>query len=110
MTKFFPGIILLTCMLLPAFVSAQNSDVKADVAISLQQDTEVWAGQQVTLNLDLKTSGLSFSNSLFNLPEVNGAFLMQTDTTTIIGYIYHFMWLYKPYMGIIYQCTDIKKA
>lgn len=62
---------------------AANDDVQASVAISIQQESEIWTGQQVTLNLDLKTTGFSFSNTHFNLPEVSGAFLMQTDTTTI---------------------------
>ena len=53
------------------------------MAISIQQSDDIWAGQQVTLNLDLKTTGFSFANSHFNLPEVSGAFLMQTDTTTV---------------------------
>ena len=52
------------------------------MSISVEQDQDIWAGQQVTLDLDLKTTGFSFSNTHFNLPEVSGAFLMQTDTTT----------------------------
>lgn len=76
-------LILLIGLLSPLSAFTQDDDVKADAAISFQQNEEVWAGQQVTLNLDLKTTGFSFSNSHFNLPEVNGAFLMQTDTTTI---------------------------
>ena len=75
--------IIFAGLLLPTSVLAQDNELKAAVAISIEQTREVWAGQQVTLNLDLKTTGLSFSNSHFNLPEVNGAFLMQTDTTTI---------------------------
>jgi len=75
--------IILAGLLLPTSVLAQDNEVKAAVDISIEQGQEVWAGQQVTLNLDLKTTGFSFSNSHFNLPEVNGAFLMQTDTTTI---------------------------
>ena len=83
MINTFVKIILLFGLLLPLSVLAQDKDVKADVAISVQQDQETWAGQQVTVNLDLKSTGFSFSNSHFNLPEVSGAFLMQTDTTTI---------------------------
>jgi len=64
-------------------LSAQGDEVKAAVDMSVLQDQEIWAGQQVTVNLDLKTTGFNFSNSHFNLPEVSGAFLMQTDTTTI---------------------------
>jgi len=81
MINTFIKIILLFGLLLPLSVLAQDNDVKADVTISIQQDQETWAGQQVTVNLDLKTTGFSFSNSHFNLPEVSGAFLMQTDTT-----------------------------
>jgi hypothetical protein len=76
-------IFLLISLLSPISTFAQDADVKADAAISIQQEEEIWAGQQVTLNLDLKTTGFSFSNSHFNLPEVSGAFLMQTDTTTV---------------------------
>ena len=83
MNRNFPKTILLIGLLLPHCVVAEDGDVKADVAISIQQDQYIWAGQQVTLNLDLKTTGFSFSNSQFNLPEVPGAFLMQIDTTTV---------------------------
>jgi hypothetical protein len=75
--------LLVTALLLPFSLTAQDDDVKAVVDISIEKDQEVWAGQQVTLNLNLKTTGFSFSNTHFNLPEVRGAFLMQTDTTTI---------------------------
>ena len=74
---------MLTGLLLPLALPAQEDEVKAGVDISIEQDQEVWAGQQVTLNLDIKTTGFSFTNTHFNLPEVSGAFLMQTDTTTI---------------------------
>ncbi len=83
MSRNFLKIILLTSFMLPGSIVAADEEVKADVAISIQQDQDIWAGQQVTLNLDLKTTGFSFSDSQFNLPEVPGAFLMQTDTTTI---------------------------
>jgi len=73
----------VTGLLLPLALFAQDDEIKAGVDISIEQDREVWAGQQITLNLDLKTTGFSFSNTHFNLPEVSGAFLMQTDTTTI---------------------------
>jgi len=75
------SIVLL--LSLQITVLAADDEVQANVAISIQQENEIWTGQQVTLNLDLKTTGFSFSNTHFNLPEVSGAFLMQTDTTTI---------------------------
>ena len=83
MNRHLRTVVVLAALLLPLLVFAQDSDLKAGVDISIQQQQEIWAGQQVTVNLDLKTTGLSFSNSHFNLPEVSGAFLMQTDTTTI---------------------------
>jgi hypothetical protein len=88
MTRASQTIVLLSLFFLPLFflplfVAAQEDDLSAEVVISVQQDEVFWTGQQVTVNLDLKTTGLSFSNTHFNLPEVSGAFLMQTDTTTI---------------------------
>jgi hypothetical protein len=83
MSKRLPAAVVFACLLTPFSLFAQGDGVQAGVAISIQQDREAWAGQQVTLNLDLKTTGYSFSNTLFNIPEVNGALLMQTDTTTI---------------------------
>ncbi|MCW8924875.1 MAG: hypothetical protein OQJ84_01360 [Xanthomonadales bacterium] len=71
------------CLLAPFAVFAQQDEVQARVDIGIQQGQAFWAGQQITVNLDLKTTGFSFSDSHFNLPEVSGGFLMQTDTTTI---------------------------
>lgn len=83
MNSHLRSVFFVTGLLLPFALPAQVDEVKAAVDISIEQDQELWAGQQVTLNLDLKTTGFSFSNSHFNLPDVSGAFLMQTDTTTI---------------------------
>jgi len=74
---------VLVKLLLPFSAAAQDDGVQADVDVSIRQDQEIWAGQQVTVNLDLKTSGYSFSNTHFNLPDISGAFLVQTDTTTV---------------------------
>ena len=83
MSRHLGKFILLTGMLLPLSLPAQDNDVRAGASISMELGQEIWAGQQVTLDLDLKTTGFSFSNSHFSLPEVSGAFLMQTDTTTV---------------------------
>jgi len=74
---------LVLCLFLPLPTWSQDEDVKASASVSTRQDQATWAGQQVTINLDLKTSGFSFSDTHFNLPEVSGGFLMQTDSTTI---------------------------
>jgi hypothetical protein len=83
MTEYLGRLILVTGLLMALTVSAGDDEVEALVAVGLEQNQDTWVGQQITLNLDLKTTGFSFSNSRFNLPEVSGAFLMQTDTTTI---------------------------
>ncbi len=74
---------LLLCLVFSHPAWAQDDEVRAATSVSIQQNGEIWAGQQVTVNLDLKTTGFSFSNAIFNLPEVSGGFLMQIDSTTI---------------------------
>ncbi len=76
-------ISLLLCLVLSQPARAQDDEVQAATSVSIEQNGEVWAGQQLTVNLDVKTTGFSFSNTLFNLPEVSGGFLMQPDSTTI---------------------------
>jgi hypothetical protein len=83
MIKHLHTAIVLAGLLMPLVVMAQEDQVEAAVDISTRQNQKIWAGQQVTINLDLKTTGYSFSTVLFNLPQVSNAFLMQTDTTTI---------------------------
>lgn len=56
---------------------------EAEVAVSLATEDPPWAGQQVTVNLDLKTGDLSFANVFFDLPQVEGGFLLRTDSGTI---------------------------
>ncbi len=64
-------------------IAAQDNGIEAGINLSIRANQELWTGQQVTVNLDLKTTGLNFSNTHFSLPEVSGAFLMQTDSTTV---------------------------
>ena len=83
MTKRKLSILCLIGLLLSSAAIAQDTEVNAAVAASIQKDQDIWVGQQITLNLDLKTTGFSFSDTHFNLPDVGNAFLMQTDSTTI---------------------------
>lgn len=83
MNRLLQTLIMTSGLMFASSIFAQGDEVKASVEVSIQQDQEFWTGQQITLNLDLKTTGFSFSDTHFNLPEVSGAFLMQTDTTTI---------------------------
>lgn len=58
---------------------AQDGTVRLDVG----SEGTLWAGQQITLNLDLLTSGQSFSAINFTLPGVENALLLQTDSSTV---------------------------
>jgi hypothetical protein len=75
-------LVMVAGLLVLLGMNARCDEVAAGVAISTQQQN-AWVGQQITVNLDLKTTGFRFSNVHFSLPQVSNAFLMQTDTTTI---------------------------
>ena len=83
MNRFLPTLIGAILLVLPWCAAAEDDAIKAAVSVSISDEGPLWTGQQVTLNLDLKSTGFSFSNIHFNLPDIDGAFLMQTDTTTI---------------------------
>lgn len=74
------GLLLgLLCLLGQSPALAQEAEVHLVAA----NDGVPWAGEQVTLYLDLKTNDLSFADVFFDLPEVPGAFLLRTDSNTI---------------------------
>lgn len=72
---------VLVALLVAASQAAAN--VKGRARASLGDAPETWLGQQVNVYLDLETTGFSFADVHFSLPEVDGAVFMQTDTTTI---------------------------
>lgn len=73
-------LMLLTSMCLPCTASwAQN----ADIDLHPGSKAPLWAGAQITLNLDIKTDGLSFGEVFFDLPQVSGAYLLRTDSNTV---------------------------
>ena len=74
--------ILLLVTLCHAPVQAAE-DVQGDMHLGFAAEQTLWVGQQTSLNLDILTNGVSFSAQHFQLPEVTGGFLMQTDSTTI---------------------------
>ena len=77
-------VCVLCCVLLGAGAPRiSDADVKGRVRVSVTSQDEFWVGQQIEVNLDLMTTGYSFSKSRFNLPEVASVFLLQIDTTTI---------------------------
>lgn len=76
--RTLPVLLLAALAVLPLVALGQN----AEVTLSARQQGEVWAGEQITLDLDLKTSEQSFANIFFDIPEVSGAFLLRTDSST----------------------------
>jgi len=73
-------VALAAALLLTALPAGAD---QAAVRAGLDEDAAPWTGQQVVVNLDLETDALSFANVFFNLPEVEGAFLMRPDTSTL---------------------------
>jgi hypothetical protein len=53
------------------------------VRLSIDSDKAYWVGQRVLVHLDLMTSGFSFSGQRFNLPQISGGVLLQTDSSTL---------------------------
>lgn len=76
---------LLQCLLLLSLGLSHAASWAQDAAIDLQAGSQapLWAGAQITLNLDIKTDGLSFADVFFDLPEVSGAYLLRTDSNTV---------------------------
>lgn len=68
---------------LPWMGDAVAQEQRAQVSLSAGAEEPFWTGEQLTLNLDLSTPALSFSDIHFNLPEVPGALVLRTDTTTV---------------------------
>lgn len=69
--------------LLGSFITSLALAQEAEIELIPAANDVPWAGEQVTLYLDLKTNDLSFANVFFDLPEVPGAFLLRTDSNTI---------------------------
>ena len=63
--------------------TAIAQEQRAEVSLGSSAKAAPWTGEQVTLDLDLKTPALSFAEVHFNLPEVPGALVLRTDSTTV---------------------------
>ncbi len=74
------AVLVLTAGLAATAASAED---RAEVSLTVNVDDAPWTGEQTTLNLDLKTPALSFAEIHFDLPEVAGALLLRTDSTTV---------------------------
>lgn len=60
-----------------------GAEPQAEVRFQADGAAPGWVGEEVRLNLELWSDGFSFGRQLFALPEVEGAFLMQPDSSTI---------------------------
>jgi len=75
--------LLLVVLLLQYGYTVASDLPQGDVRINPASEGPVWVGQELMLNLDLMSTGLSFGGQQFSLPEVKGAYLMQPDSSTV---------------------------
>ena len=75
--------LLAVILLLPLGYTLASDLPKGDVRINPASEGPVWVGQELSLNLDLMSTGFSFGGQQFSPPEVKGAYLMQPDSNTV---------------------------
>ncbi len=76
--------VLAMCLLAFSLLPYSNAHaVDGRVRASLGDNNQIWVGQRVLLNVDLLTTGFSFSEQRFTLPEISGALLLESGGTTI---------------------------
>lgn len=73
----------LLLFLLVFAASAARADDVASVRIQAADEEAVWVGEKAAVYLELWTRQLSFADQSFALPEAEGGFLMQPDSTTV---------------------------
>jgi hypothetical protein len=77
----FTGLWCLV-LLLPWGIAAAD-ELQGDIRLQPARHDVSWVGQELELNLELWSNGLSFGDQLFVLPEVMGGYLMQADSSTV---------------------------
>lgn len=60
-----------------------DAALRGEVRFAPARTGSVWVGQEIELQLELWSTGLSFGDQLFVLPEVPGGFLLQGDSSTV---------------------------
>jgi hypothetical protein len=83
-----PIKFLLTLLLLwiaPGSFRAANADgeLEGEIRFQAARAGDAWVGQEQELQLELWTTGFSFAEQLFVLPEVRGGYLIQPDSSTV---------------------------
>ena len=74
--------ILLLTLFLPLAALAEDS-LQGEVRFRAAADGTVWVGQQQELHLELWSTGFRFGDQQFQLPEVEGGYLLQADASTL---------------------------
>ena len=77
-----PACLLLWLLLLQA-PAAGASGPQGEIRFRPASEGSTWVGQELQLQLELWSDGLSFGDQLFVLPEVSGGFLLQADSNTV---------------------------
>lgn len=76
----FTSLLLVVLLCLPIPARTQEG---AELRLMASREEAVWIGEKVDIHLELWTASLSFSGQSYTLPEVPGAFLMQTDSSSV---------------------------
>lgn len=74
---------VLWCLLLAGYAAVASETLQAEIRFAPAKEGPVWVGEKLELNLELWSTGFSFGDQLFVLPEVSGGYLLQADTTTV---------------------------
>ena len=78
-----PACLLLWLLLLLQAPVAGASGPQGEIRFRPASEGSTWVGQELELQLELWSDGLSFGDQLFVLPEVTGGFLLQADSNTV---------------------------
>ena len=74
---------VVSLMLLQAPASFAQAQDGAEVRLALGRDGPAWVGEKVDVYLELWTRDLRFSGQALTLPEAQGGYLLQPDSTTV---------------------------
>jgi len=73
--------LLLALLFVTGDLAADS--LQGEIRFLPAREGPVWVGQELELQLDLMSTGFSFSGQQFSLPDVSGAYLLQADSSTV---------------------------
>lgn len=74
---------LAASVLLSLTILTQAVALEAEVRARIAVDGEAWVGQQIIVQVELLSDGLSFSGQRFRVPDIAGALLLEDAVSTI---------------------------